>query len=320
MNHPHVKNRWDLHGRRIWIAGHTGLVGSALIRKLSKVPEITLITCGRKDLDLMDRLSVEKFVSTQKPDLVLLAAGKVGGIVANSRFPAEFMDQNLMIEANVVCASWKAGVRRLLSFGCACMYPRECPQPMRPEWLMRGKLEETSEAYAMAKLVGMMLCGSYSRQYGVSYLTAIPSNLYGPGENFDLENAHVVAALLRRFHEAKEKQDREIVLWGSGKAKRDFLYVDDMAEAVLLLLEQYHGTEPVNIGSGHLWTIRDLAQNIAEVVGFRGLIRWDPSKPEGVRAKALDPSLIHGLGWIPRTNLSAGLEKTYAWFLEHRRV
>jgi GDP-L-fucose synthase len=309
---------FELKGKTIFVAGHTGLVGSALVRKLSERRDGQILTASRTELDLTYPSQVRKFLRKHKPDIVILAAGRVGGIVANKSFPAEFIHENLMIEANVIDSAWRAGVPRLLNFGAACMYPRECLQPMKTESLMTGKVEPTSEPYAVAKLSGMVLCNAYRQQYGVSYITVIPSNLYGPGENFDLETAHVVAALIRRFHEAKEKEDSQINLWGTGKAKRDFLFIEDLVSAVMLLLGDYDDAAPINIGSEKLCSISELAKEISKVVGFRGAIKWDHSRPDGADAKSLDSTRLKSLGWAPKISLSDGLKKTYEWFCTHK--
>lgn len=302
----------------VFVAGHTGLVGSALCRRWEGRPGVRVVTAGRKELDLRDPAKVEEFLRAQRPDTVVIAAGTVGGIQANSSRPAEFIYNNLMIEANLIHGAWKAGVRRLLNFGSGCMYPRECPQPMSPEHLMTGPVEPTSEPYAMAKLAGWILCRSYNRQHGTRFSTAIPCTAYGPGDNFDLEGGHVLSALLRRFHEAKEEGKRQITLWGTGNARREFIYSDDLAEACDLLLERHEGEEPINIGTGEASSIWELAVAAAQVVGFSGEIGWDPSRPDGAPVKWLDSRAIRTLGWRPQTGLREGLEKTYRWFLQSK--
>jgi GDP-L-fucose synthase len=315
-----VKTRsstFSLHGKKIYLAGHTGLVGSALQRHFSKIKGVKLITIPHAKLDLTDGAAVRKALARHRPDVVIVAAGRVGGIVANSKYPAEFIYQNLMIVTNVIDASWRAGVKRLLNFGSACIYPRECDQPMSIDKLMTGKLESTSEPYAMAKLAGLSLCESYSRQYGVSYFSVIPSNLYGPNENFDPTQAHVLAALIRRFHFAKVNGDSEIALWGTGKPIREFLYVDDLGSACELLLKKYDDSAPINIGSGQFYSIAELAKVISKVVGFKGKIVWDKSKPDGAHAKRLDWGPIKKMGWKPKMKLSEGIARTYSWFLKN---
>lgn len=304
--------------RAIFVAGHTGLVGSALCRRWEDRPGLRVITAGRRELDLRDPAKVEEFLGARRPDAVVIAAGTVGGIQANSSRPAEFIYNNLMIEANLIHGAWKAGVRRLLNFGSGCMYPRECPQPMSPEHLMTAAVEPTSEPYAMAKLAGWILCRSYNRQHGTRFVTAIPCTAYGPGDNFDLEGGHVLSALLRRFHEAKEEGKRRVTLWGTGNARREFIYSDDLSEACDLLLERHGGEEPVNIGSGEASSIQELAVAAAQVVGFHGEIEWDPSRPDGAPVKWLDSRAIRALGWRPRTGLREGMEKTYRWFLQSK--
>lgn len=301
--------------RKIYIAGHTGLVGSALVRHFSK-QNVDLVVAPRSELDLTRQTDVETFISHKKPDVVIVACGRVGGIQANSKYPAEFVYENLMMEANLIHASWKAGVKNLLNFGSACIYPKECPQPMTIDHLMSSKLEPTNEPYALAKLAGLSLVSSTNRQYGTHYINAIPSNLYGPGDTFDLERCHVIAALIRRFHEAKEKKMNEVVLWGSGRVERDFLFVDDLVEACDLLLQRYDQPDPINIGAETPCTIRDLSHLIAKVVGFQGAVEWDTTKPDGAPKRLLEASALRKLGWSPKTDLKSGLEKTYRWFLE----
>ncbi len=304
---------------KIYIAGHTGLVGSALVRHFSSLGGVELVVSTRSEVDLTDGQRVERFLAKQKPDVVVIAAGKVGGIRANSTYPAEFIYQNLMIEANLIHASWEAGVSRLLNFGSSCMYPKHCPQPMSPEFLMTGRVEPTSEPYAIAKLVGLSLCASYNRQYGTSYITVIPCTVYGPGDNFDPEYGHVISALIRKFHEAHTKRAKEVVLWGTGEAWREFLYVDDLSRACEILLGSFNGSEPVNVGSGESCTVRELALLIAEITGFAGEIHWDSSGPDGAQEKLLTSQVVRDLGWSPRIDLRTGLELTYRWFLENQR-
>ncbi|MBI2089103.1 MAG: GDP-L-fucose synthase [Deltaproteobacteria bacterium] len=305
----------DLKYRKVYLAGHTGLVGSALVRRFSRREGIDLVTATRAELDLTDGRAVESFLQRVRPDIVLVAAGRVGGILANSLYPAEFAYQNLMIQANLIHGSWKAGVNRLVNFGSACMYPRDCRQPMSPDALLSGKLEPTSEPYAIAKLAGLSLCSSYNRQYGTNYITAVPCNLYGPGDVFEPTQSHVIAALLLKFHKARAEGARSVEVWGDGRARREFLYVDDLAEACELLVRSYQGAEPINIGSGQFSTVSELAQAVAAAVEYKGEIRWDVSRPAGAPDKLLDSSAVKALGWSPRTDLRAGLEQTYAWFL-----
>lgn len=309
----------DLDHCTLFVAGHTGLVGSSLLRRWSAIPTLQLRIASHAECDLIDPHAVQKLMDHLRPQVVVAAAGRVGGIRANSEFPAEFIHQNLMIEANLIHAAWKNGVRRFLNFGSACMYPRDCLQPMPIEALMTGPVESTSEPYAMAKLAGLSLARSYRKQYGFSCITCIPCNLYGPGETFDTHRSHVVPAMIRRFHEASERGDRDITLWGSGHAQREFLFIDDLAEAVDLLLRKYDAPEPINIGSGAVCTIRDLAETVATMTGFSGNLRWDSSKPDGSTAKSLESSTLRRLGWTPRTSLKEGLQRTYDWYLNHFR-
>jgi len=305
----------SLEGSRIYLAGHAGLVGAALHRRLSKIRGLQLTVAPRRELDLTQYAAVEKFIRARKPDIVVNAAGLVGGIGINAALPAEFIYQNLMIQAHLVHAAWKNGVRGLLNFGSGCMYPVACPQPMKPDVLLTGKLEPTSRSYAIAKLAGMEMCVAYNRQYGTRYINAIPANVYGPGDRFETDRAHVISALIRKFHDARKKSAREVVLWGTGKARRQFIFVDDLAEACLILLEKYEGNDPVNIGSDQVCAVAKLAVLAAKVVGFRGRIAWDTSKPDGPKEKTLDSQVILDLGWRPRTDLQTGLKQTYRWYL-----
>ena len=299
---------------KIYIAGHTGFVGTALVRHFSKNSGVEILTARHSELDLTRQTEVESFLAKEKPDIVINASGKVGGIHTNAAYPADFIYQNLMMEANLIHASFKAGVKKLLHFGSACIYPKICAQPMSPELLMTGKIESTNEPYAIAKLAGLSMREATNRQYGTSYITAIPSNLYGPGDTFDLERAHVVSSLMRKFHEAKENKVPTVTLWGSGLVKRDFLFVDDMAEACEILLERYKGEAPVNIGSGGSTSVKELAGVIANVVGFEGESEWDRSKPDGAPERFLDTSfMVNKLNWIPKMDLKEGLKKTIAW-------
>lgn len=303
--------------QQIYLAGHTGLVGSALMRRLSGGPTWSVITSTRAELDVTRQAEVSAWLSRVRPDVVIIAAGRVGGILANSRYPAEFIYENLMMEANLIHGAWKAGVKRLLNFGSSCMYPKDCPQPMRPEHLGTGPMEPTSEPYAVAKWAGLSMCQSYNRQYGTRFLTAIPATVYGPGDSFDPDDAHVLSALIRKFHEAVEQKRHEVTLWGTGQGRREFLYADDVAEACALLLDRYAGEAPINIGSGVSSTIRELAEMIAAVVGFHGSIRWDASHSDGAPAKVLDASAIQAMGWRAKTDVPSGIEQTYRWFVEH---
>ena len=306
--------------KSIYIAGHTGLVGSALLRRFSGRPELKVITAARAELDLLDSRAVERFLKAEKPEAVVIAAGRVGGIAPNSERPAEFIYENLMIETNLIHSSWKAGVPRLLNFGSSCMYPKEAAQPMRSEELGTGKMEPTSEAYATAKWAGLALTRAYRAQYGARYITAIPATVYGPGDNFDPKEGHVLSAFITRFHQAKEQSQPNVLLWGSGTPRREFLYSDDLAEACERLLERYDEAEPINVGSGQACSIRELAGEVARVVGFRGETIWDSSHPDGAPEKRLESSRIRTLGWSPKTELRTGLERTYEWFLSRQGV
>lgn len=300
---------------KIYIAGHTGLIGSALVRHFCNSDSVRLIVAPHSELELTDQRAVADFLSAQRPGVVIVAAGFVGGILANSKYPAEFIYQNLMIEANLIHASWKAGVKRLLNFGSSCIYPKKCLQPMTTDLLMTGKMEETNEPYAIAKLAGMSLCESYNRQYGTSYINVIPSNIYGPGDNYDLEKCHVISAAIRKFHEAKVQEKERVIFWGSGNVTRDFLFVDDAARACALLLEIYEGLEPIHIGAQLPCVVRDLVEKIRGVVGFKGEIVWDTTKPDGAPQRILEVSKIKKMGFVPQIDLETGLRKTYDWFL-----
>ncbi len=305
---------------RLYIAGHTGLVGSALVRHFKGCAETALITADRTTVDLLNPQSVAEFIKREAPDAIILAAGRVGGIAANEAQGAQFIYENLMIEANIIHGAWEAGVARLLNFGSSCMYPKGAPQPMRTEQLMTGPLEPTSAPYAIAKWAGMTLCEAYRRQYGARFTTAIPSTVYGPHDDFDPKSGHVLSALLARFHAARLNGQDEVVLWGTGSPKREFLYADDLAEACAFLLDRYDQAGPIHVGSGQVPTIRELAEAAAEVVGFSGRIRWDSTRPDGAPEKSLDLSEITRLGWSARTDLSSGLSKTYQWFLSQGQV
>jgi len=313
---------------RIFIAGHGGMVGSALVRKLRESGYINLITRTRAELDLIQQVDVRKFFETERIDQVYFAAAKVGGILANNTYPAEFIYQNLMIEANIIHEAWRAGVKRLLFLGSSCIYPRLAPQPMAESMLLTGVLEATNEPYAIAKIAGIKLCESYNRQYDTDYRSVMPTNLYGPGDNYHSENSHVIPGLLRRFHEAKQSAAPEVLIWGTGAPMREFLYVDDMAEACLhvmeLSFEAYSRiTQPmlshVNIGTGEDLSIRDLATMIRDIVGYQGRISFDTSKPDGTPRKLMDVGRLHSLGWRAKIGLREGLALAYADFLTATR-
>ena len=301
-------------GSRIFVAGHRGLVGSAVARRLADEGH-EVLTRGRDLLDLRDSARTETYLRDIRPDAVVLAAAKVGGIMANSTYPVQFLEDNLRIQLSVIAGAHAAGTERLLFLGSSCIYPRLAPQPIREESLLTGELEPTNEAYALAKIAGIVQTQSYRRQYGASYISAMPTNLYGPGDNFDLETSHVLPALIRRFHEAQRDGLPEVTLWGSGSPRREFLHVDDLAAACVRLLEAYDGDEPVNIGCGEDLTIRELAQSVAEVTGYQGKIGWDTSKPDGTPRKLLDVSRLTSLGFKPQIPLRDGIARTYAWWL-----
>ena len=305
-------------GASIFVAGHRGLVGSALVRRLRAAGFENLLLRERVELDLTDQRAVAGFFARERPQYVLLAAARVGGILANNTYPADFLRQNLAIQTNVIDSAWRGGVRKLLFLGSSCIYPRLAPQPMREEHLLTGPLEPTNEPYAIAKIAGLKMCQAYRRQYGFDAICAMPTNLYGPGDNFSEHDAHVLPALLRRFHEAKESGAVEVVLWGSGRPRREFLYVDDLAEACLFLMERYEGEQPINIGWGRDQTLAELAETVARIVGFSGVLRYDASKPDGTPRKLLDTTRLTALGWKPSTELAAGIRATYEWFLNNR--
>ncbi|MFB8021154.1 GDP-L-fucose synthase family protein [Streptomyces rubiginosohelvolus] len=301
-------------GSRIFVAGHRGLVGSAVARRLADDGH-EVLTRGRDLLDLRDAARTETYLKEVRPDAVVLAAAKVGGIMANSTYPVQFLEDNLRIQLSVIAGAHAAGTQRLLFLGSSCIYPRLAPQPIREESLLTGELEPTNEAYALAKIAGIVQTQSYRRQYGASYISAMPTNLYGPGDNFDLETSHVLPALIRRFHEARRDGAPEVTLWGSGSPRREFLHVDDLAAACVSLLEAYDGDEPVNIGYGEDLTIRELAETVRDVTGYEGRIGWDTSKPDGTPRKLLDVTRLNALGFTPKIPLRDGIARTYAWWL-----
>ena len=300
--------------KKIYIAGHRGLVGSALVRKLEQEGFTNIITRTHAELDLTRQAEVEKFFETEKPDYVILAAAKVGGIHANNTYPADFIMKNLQIECNVIDAAYKNHVQKLLFLGSSCIYPRECPQPIKEEYLLSDYLEKTNEAYALAKIAGLKMCAFYNKQYGTNYISVMPCNLYGINDNFSLENSHVLPALMRKFHEAKIKGEPAVTVWGSGKPLREFLNVDDLADACLFLMDNYEGDDFFNVGYGEEVTIMDLALLIKKVVGFEGELVMDASKPDGTMRKLTDISRIKALGWEPKITLEEGLKETYQWF------
>ena len=301
----------------IYVAGHRGLVGSATVRRLQACGFENLVLLDRSELDLTRQTEVDQFFARIRPEYVFLAAAMVGGILANSRYPAEFLQVNLAIQGNVIDAAYRHGARKLLFLGSSCIYPKHAPQPMTEDSLLTGRLEPTNEAYAVAKIAGIEMCQAYRRQYGFDAICAMPTNLYGPGDNFSLEDAHVLPALLRKFHEAKVKGAREVEVWGSGQPRREFLHVDDLADACVFLMEAYQDEQVINVGWGRDQTIRELAATIARVVGFSGVIKFNPSKPDGTPRKLLDTTRLTALGWLPKIELEEGIRETYAWFLEN---
>lgn len=299
---------------RIYVAGHRGMVGSAIVRRLQAGGYGNILTRTHAELDLLDQAAVARFLQYEKPDWIILAAAKVGGIHANDTYRAEFIYQNLTIEANVIHAAYQAGVQRMIFLGSACIYPRDCPQPIKEEYLLTGPLEQTNEPYAIAKIAGIKLCESYNRQYGTQYVSLMPNNLYGPNDNYDLQTSHVLPALLRKAHEAKARGDSKLVVWGSGKPKREFLHVDDMADACVLVMEQGIRDGLYNVGTGTDVTIRELAETIIDVVGFKGELAFDASKPDGTPRKLLDVSRLKEMGWSARIGLKDGITTTYLQF------
>jgi GDP-L-fucose synthase len=306
--------RFDLAGQRVFVAGHAGMAGSAIVRRLRQEP-CEVLTAPHREIDLAREEPTEHFFSATRPDVVVVAAARVGGILANERYPVEFLAENLAIALNVVRASHRAGVKKLLFLGSTCVYPKFAKQPMSEDQLLTGELEPTNQWYAVAKIAGIKLCQAYRRQYGCDFVTVMPTNLYGPGDNYHREHSHVAAALIRRFHEAKQSDADNVVVWGSGKPRREFLHVEDFADACVFVLENYSDAEPVNVGVGEDLTIADFARLVAEVVGYRGDISYDPSKPDGTPRKLVDVSKLSALGWQARVPLREGLAGAYADFL-----
>ena len=296
---------------KIFVAGHRGMVGSAIVRKLKKNGHANLVLRTSSELDLRDQKVVVDFFQQEKPEYVFLAAARVGGIVANNMFRAEFLYDNLMIQNNVIHNAYKVGVKKLLFLGSSCIYPRMAPQPLKEESLLSGLLEPTNEPYAIAKIAGIKLCDAYRSQYGCNFISAMPTNLYGPNDNYDLQTSHVIPALLRKVHEAKEKKDPSVVVWGTGKPMREFMHVDDLAEACLFLMEKFNEPGFVNVGTGHDMTIQELVTLISKVIDYSGRIEFDTSKPDGSPRKLMDVSMIHALGWHHRVELEAGLREVY---------
>ncbi|MEM5947457.1 GDP-L-fucose synthase [Spirochaetia bacterium 38H-sp] len=304
---------------RIYIAGHRGLVGSAVLKKLQQEGYGNIITRTHSELDLTQQSAVEEFFESEKPDVVILCAAKVGGILANDKAKSDFFYINSMIANNVIHSAYKYGVKKLINLGSSCIYPRECPQPIKEEYLLSGPLEKTNEGYALAKIGALKMCWYYAQEKGCDFISAMPTNLYGPNDNFDLESSHVLPALIRKFYEAKQK-NADVILWGDGSPYREFLFVDDLADAIVFLMENVAPAdigECVNIGTGEDITIKELANQVADIVGFKGSIVWDKSKPNGTPRKLLDVSRINSLGWYARTSLIEGIEITYKWFIDN---
>ena len=303
---------------RVFVAGHKGLVGSAIVRRLERDGARAILTATREQLDLRDQAAVNYWFRANRPQYVYLVAGTVGGIMANATRPAEFIYDNMLIHATVVHAAHQYGVKKLLYLGSSCIYPREAPQPMREDALLTGLLEPTNEPYAIAKIAGIKLCEAYRRQYGANFISAMPTNLYGPYDNFDLTQSHVLPALIRKFHEARQRGAREVEIWGSGTARREFLHVDDLADACVFLMAHYDAAGHINVGTGEDLAIRELAETLREVIHPRAELVFDTTKPDGAPRKLLDVSRVHALGWRHRIGLREGLESTYRWFLEHQ--
>lgn len=301
---------------KIYIAGHRGLVGSALVRRLTELEYTNLVYKTHKELDLERQADVERFFQQERPEYVFLAAAKVGGIMANNTYPAEFIYSNIMVQSNVIHSSYLFGVKKLLFLGSSCIYPRNCPQPMKEDYLLSGYLEPTNEPYAIAKIAGIKMCQSYNRQYGANFISVMPTNLYGPNDNFDIQNAHVLPALIRKFHDAKVAGQKDVVVWGTGYPRREFLSVDDLADACIFLMNNYNSPEIINIGVGKDISIRELALMVKEIVGYDGELVFDTSKPDGTPRKLLDVSKLTSLGWQAKTSLREGIERTYRWYVE----
>ena len=302
--------------RSVYVAGHKGLVGSALLRHLQKNRYRNVLVRTRQELDLRQSDAVRNFFSQARPEAVVVAAAKVGGIKANSDYPVEFLLENLQIQNNLIAASFEFGVKKLLFLGSSCVYPKLAPQPIREESLLAGPLEPTNEPYAIAKIAGIKLCQAYAQQYGMNFICAMPTNIYGPGDNFDLEKSHVLAALIRKVHEAKLRNQREVTIWGTGTPQREFLHADDLADALRFLLENYDSSEIINVGCGEDLTIRELVEIVARVIGFEIDLVFDTTKPDGTPRKLLDTTRLQALGWKPQISLNDGIQQTYQWFLE----
>jgi GDP-L-fucose synthase len=308
----------SIKGRRVWVAGHRGMVGSAMARRLSS-EDCEILTVDRADVDLRNQEAIGRWMADRRPEVVILAAAKVGGIVANSSFPVEFLNDNLLIEANIIAGAHRCGAAKLLFLGSSCIYPKFAPQPIVEEALLTGPLEETNQWYAIAKIAGIKLCQAYRKQHGSDFISAMPTNLYGPGDNFDLQSSHVLPALMRKAHEARERKADSMTIWGTGTPRREFLHVDDCADACIHLLKNYSGDTHVNVGCGEDVSINELTSLVCDVVGFRGNIEHDESKPDGTPRKLLDVTKLRKLGWQPRIPLRDGIAGTYAWFCRNVR-
>lgn len=310
---------FNLKNKRVWVTGHNGMVGSAIVRRLEN-EDCEILTVSKNELDLRDNEAVSRWMSNNKPDVIIIAAAKVGGIYANSHYPAEFLYDNLMIETNLIHNAFINDVEKLLFLGASCIYPRNATQPVTEDALLTGELEPTNEWYAIAKIAGIKLCQSYRRQYGVNFISAMPTNLFGPGDNFHPENSHVPAALLLRFHNAKINDEKECIVWGSGKPKREFLYVDDLADALIFLMKHYSDYSHINIGTGTDISIKDFAYRIKECVGYQGELVFDNTKPDGMPRKVLDVTKLTEIGWEAKFELHEGLERYYQWFTENKDI
>ena len=308
---------FDLNAKRVFVAGHRGMVGAALVRRLQN-ENCEILTAPRDELDLRDQAAARRWITQTKPDAVVLAAAKVGGISANNAYPADFLYDNLVIQTNVIEAAFGAGVQKLLFLGSSCIYPKLADQPIIEDALLTGPLEPTNEWYAIAKIAGLKLCEAYRKQHGVDYISAMPTNLYGPGDNFDLEKSHVLPALIRKAHEAKERGEKNITVWGTGAPRREFLHVDDCADALIFLLKNYSGAQHVNVGSGEDVTIKELARLVMSVVGLEGEIHFDRSRPDGTPRKLMSGERLATMGWRPSIDLREGIASTYKWFLENQ--
>jgi GDP-L-fucose synthase len=305
---------------KIYVAGHRGLVGSAIVRELERQGFTNILMRTRAKLDLLDQSATDIFFAKEKPEYVFCAAAKVGGIWANKNKKAEFIYQNLQVQNNLIHNAYKYKAKKLLFLGSSCIYPRQFPQPIKEEYLLTGPLEETNNAYAVAKIAGITMCQSYNQQYGTNFISVMPTNLYGINDNFDLESAHVLPSLLRKFHEAKINKSPKVEVWGTGSPMREFLFVDDLASAVVFLMKNYDGSEFINIGTGEDCTIKELAEMIKEVVGYKGEIYWNTDKPDGTPRKLLDVSKLNKLGWKYKTDLKSGIRKTYKWFIKQKKL